>query len=392
MYGICKKTSLMREWLAVPRRDRMEQVECVVVGAGVIGLAASRALALAGYEVLVLERASTIGFETSSRNSEVIHGGLYYPPGSLKACSCVVGRERLYAYCREHGVPHARIGKLIVATGQADIGGLEKIAATASANGVDDLEWLDQTQARRLEPALRCVAGLLSPSTGIIDSHALMIAYQGEAEAAGAIVVLRTPVLGGTVRKDGFDLAIGGDEPTTISCRFLVNAAGLHAPVLARAVEGVPLATIPPAFLCRGVYFTLSGPAPFRRLIYPVPVAGGLGVHITLDLAGQARFGPDVEWVSSIDYTVDPARADAFYGAVRTYWPGLRDGSLQPGYAGIRPKISGPGEPAADFLAQGADAHGVPGLVNLYGIESPGLTSSLALADEVVRKLRASLD
>jgi L-2-hydroxyglutarate oxidase LhgO len=370
----------------------MEQVECIVVGAGVIGLAAARALALAGYEVLVLERASTIGFETSSRNSEVIHGGLYYPPASLKARSCVAGRHRLYAYCREHGVPHARVGKLIVATSQAEIAGLEKIAATARANGVDDLEWLDQAQSCRLEPALRCVAGLLSPSTGIIDSHALMLAYQGEAEAAGAVVVLRTPVLAGAIRNDGFELAVGGEEPTAIRCRFVVNAAGLHAPALARALEGIPPETIPPAYFCRGVYFTLSGPAPFRRLIYPVPVAGGLGVHITLDLAGQARFGPDVEWISSIDYMVDPARADAFYAAVRTYWPGLRDGALQPGYAGIRPKITGPGEPAADFLVQGAEAHGVPGLVNLYGIESPGLTASLALADEVVSRLRAAAD
>lgn len=370
----------------------MEQVECVVVGAGVIGLAAARALALAGYEVAVLECAPTIGFETSSRNSEVIHGGLYYPPGGLKARSCVAGRHRLYAYCHEHGVPHARIGKLIVATSQAEIAGLEKIALTARANSVDDLEWLDQAQARRLEPALRCTASLFSPSTGIIDSHALMLAYQGEAQSAGAIVVLRTPVLSGTVRNDGFELAIGGGEPTTIRCRLLVNAAGLHASALTQALEGIPPETIPPAFFCRGVYFTLSGSAPFRHLIYPVPDADGLGVHVTLDLAGQARFGPDVEWISSIDYTVDPARGNAFYDAVRTYWPGLRDGALQPGYAGIRPKISGPGEPAADFLVQGAETHGVPGLVNLYGIESPGLTASLALADEVVQKLRASVD
>ena len=365
----------------------MDEVECVVVGAGVIGLAATRALALAGIEVLVLEQAHTIGFETSSRNSEVIHGGLYYPVGSLKARSCVEGRHRLYTYCREHGVPHARLGKLIVATGDAEISGLENIAATASGNGVDDLEWLDPTQARRLEPALSCVAALLSPSTGIIDSHALMLTYQGEAEAAGAIVVLRTPVLSGSARPGGFELAIGGDEPTAIRCRFLVNAAGLHAPALARRIEGIPAETIPPAYFCRGVYFTLGGPAPFRRLIYPVPMVGGLGVHITLDLAGQARFGPDVEWIPSVDYTVDPARGEVFYAAVRTYWPGLPDGALQPGYAGVRPKISGPSEPAADFVVQGADIHGVPGLVNLYGIESPGLTGSLPLADEVVRKL-----
>jgi L-2-hydroxyglutarate oxidase LhgO len=365
----------------------MDEVECVVVGAGVIGLAAALALALAGVEVVVLDRAYTIGFETSSRNSEVIHGGLYYPVGSLKARSCVEGRQRLYEYSRKHGVPHARLGKLIVATSGAEISGLEKIAATARGNGVEDLEWLDPTQARRLEPALNCVAALLSPSTGIVDSHALMLAYQGEAEAAGAIVVLRTPVLSGSVRPGGFKLRIGGDEPTTLRCRLLVNAAGLHAPALARSIEGIPPETIPPGYFCRGVYFTLTGPAPFRRLIYPVPVAGGLGVHITLDLAGQARFGPDVEWIPSVDYAVDPARGDVFYAAVRTYWPDLPDGALQPGYAGIRPKISGPAEPAADFLVQGPEAHGVPQLVNLYGIESPGLTASLPLGDEVVRKL-----
>ncbi len=365
----------------------VDEVECVVVGAGVIGLAAARALALAGREVLVLERAATIGFETSSRNSEVIHSGIYYPKDSLKATSCVAGRQRLYAYCREHGVAHARLGKLIVAVHQGEVPALEKIAAAARANGVDDVEWLSAERAQRLEPALHCVAALLSPSTGIIDSHALMLAYQGEAEAAGAAIVLRTPVLSGTVLADRFELAIGGDEPSAICCRFLVNAAGLHAPALARAIDGVPPETIPPAYFCRGVYFTLAGRSPFRRLVYPVPPAGGLGVHITLDLAGQARFGPDVEWISAIDYSVDPTRGDAFYAAVRSYWPGLRDGALQPGYAGIRPKISGPDEPAADFVVQGPQSHCVPRLVNLYGIESPGLTASLPLADQVVRQL-----
>jgi L-2-hydroxyglutarate oxidase LhgO len=365
----------------------VDEVECVIVGAGVVGLATARALALAGHEVLVLDRAYTIGFETSSRNSEVIHGGLYYPAGSLKARSCVAGRRRLYAYCREHGVPHAQIGKLIVAAEEREIAGVERIAEAARANGVDDLQWLTASQAQQLEPALRCVAALLSPSTGIIDSHALMLAYQGEAEAAGAMVVLRTPLLSGRVRHDGFDLAVGGDEPSAIRCRFLVNSAGLYAPALARAIDGVPRETIPPAFFCRGVYFTLSGRAPFRRLVYPVPPAGGLGVHITLDLAGQARFGPDVEWITRVDYTVDPARGNSFYAAIRAYWPDLRDGALQPGYAGIRPKISGPSEPAADFVVQGPEEHGVPGLVNLYGIESPGLTASLPLADEVVERL-----
>lgn len=365
----------------------MDEVECLVVGAGVIGLAVARALAFAGREVVVLERAWTIGFETSSRNSEVIHSGLYYPAGSLKATSCVAGRRRLYAYCREHGVAHARLGKLIVAADEGELPALEKIAAAARANGVDDVEWLGAAEAESLEPALRCVAALLSPSTGIIDSHALMLAYQGEAEAAGAMIVLRTPVVSGRVRNDGFELAIAGDEPGAIHCRFLVNAAGLHAPALARLIAGVPATTVPSAYFCRGVYFTLSGRSPFRRLVYPVPPPGGLGVHITLDLAGQARFGPDVEWISGVDYAVDPARSEAFYAAIRSYWPHLRDGALQLGYAGIRPKISGPGEPAADFLVQGPAIHGVPGLVNLYGIESPGLTASLPLADEVVRRL-----
>jgi L-2-hydroxyglutarate oxidase LhgO len=367
--------------------DGVDEVECVVVGAGVVGLATARALALAGHEVLVLERAYTIGFETSSRNSEVIHGGLYYPAGSLKARCCVAGRQRLYAYCRDRGVPNAQIGKLIVAAEESEIAGVERIAVAARANGVDDLQWLSATQAQRLEPEVRCVAALLSPSTGIIDSHALMLAFEGEAEAAGAMVVLRAPVLRGRVHHDGFHLSIGGAEPSEVRCRVLVNAAGLYAPALAHAILGIPRETIPPAFFCRGVYFTVVGRAPFRRLVYPVPPPGGLGVHITLDLAGQARFGPDVEWISEVDYAVDPARGEAFYAAIRAYWPGLRDGALQPGYAGVRPKISGPSEPAADFIVQGPEVHGIPRLVNLYGIESPGLTASLPLADEVVERL-----
>jgi L-2-hydroxyglutarate oxidase LhgO len=369
------------------REDGVDEIECAVVGAGVVGLAAARALALAGHEVVVLDRAPTIGFETSSRNSEVIHSGIYYPKDSLKARTCVEGRRRLYAYCRDHGVPHARIGKLIVASDEAEVPALDRIAAAAFANGVDDVEWLDAAAARQLEPEVACVAALLSPSTGIIDSHALMLAFAGEAEAMGTVIVLRTPVTGGRVAADGFQIETGGDEPAVLCCRYLVNAAGLYAPALARSLDGVPCETIPPAYFCRGVYFTLSGKTPFRRLVYPVPPAGGLGVHITLDLAGQARFGPDVEWIGGVDYTVDPARSRAFYTAIRRYWPRLRDGALQPGYAGVRPKISGPGEPAADFVVQGPAEHGVPGLVNLYGIESPGLTASLALADEVLRRL-----
>jgi L-2-hydroxyglutarate oxidase LhgO len=365
----------------------MDEVECIVIGAGVIGLAVARALALAGHEVLVLDRAWTTGFETSSRNSEVIHSGIYYPKDSLKATTCVGGRRRLYGYCREHGVAHARLGKIIVASDEAEIPALEKIAAAARANGVDDVERLDAAEARRLEPELHCVTALFSPSTGIIDSHGLMLAFLGEAEAAGAMIVLRTPILAGRVRADGFELSTGGDEPDIIRCRYLINAAGLYAPALAQAIQDVPPETIPPAYFCRGVYFTLSGKTPFRHLVYPVPPPGGLGVHITLDLAGQARFGPDVEWIPSVDYTVNPERGEAFYAAVRRYWPGLRDGALQPGYAGIRPKISGPTEPAADFVVQGPSTHGVPGLVNLYGIESPGLTASLAIADEVATRI-----
>jgi L-2-hydroxyglutarate oxidase LhgO len=373
---------------AAKRAERpVDEVEAVVVGAGVVGLAVARALALAGREVVVLEKAYTIGFETSSRNSEVIHGGLYYPKGSLKATACVEGRQLLYAYCEAHGVPHKRLGKLIVATSEDEIPGVQKIEAAAKANGVDNLEWLSVAEAQRMEPELHCVAALLSPSTGIIDSHALMLAYQGDAEDAGAMIAFQTPLLGGRVRGDGFELDVGGEEPTTIRSRILVNAAGLHAPILAKAIEGVPADTIPPAYFCRGCYFTLTGKTPFTRLIYPVPVPGGLGVHITLDLAGQARFGPDVEWIPDVDYAVDPRRADVFYAAVRRYWPGLRDGALQPGYAGIRPKISGPNEAAADFVVQGPEEHGIPGLVNMYGIESPGLTASLPLADAAVRRL-----
>jgi L-2-hydroxyglutarate oxidase LhgO len=365
-----------------------ESVECVVIGAGVVGLAAARALALAGHEVMVLEKERWIGSETSSRNSEVIHAGIYYPKRSAKARYCVAGKQQLYAYCAERGVPHRRLGKLIVACKEAEIPIVEGVRDRAVANGVLDLTWLGRAEALALEPALDCVGAFLSPSTGIIDSHALMLAYQGELEAAGGMVVLRAPVLSGRVlERGGFALEIGGAEPMRLECRLLVNSAGVHAPALARRIAGIPQQSIPKAYFCRGVYFTLSGRSPFRHLIYPVPEAAGLGVHLTFDLAGQARFGPDVEWIDGIDYSVDPRRGDRFYAAIRTYWPALPDGVLQPGYAGIRPKISGPQEPAADFLVQGPAGHGVPGLVNLYGIESPGLTASLAIAEDVARLL-----
>ncbi len=364
-----------------------EAVECVVIGAGIVGLAVARALALAGHEVLVLEKERWIGSETSSRNSEVVHAGIYYPRGSLKARLCVAGKQLLYAYCAERGIAHKRLGKLIVAGNEAEIPVIESVRQRAEGNGVADLHWLGGNELRSLEPALAAVGAYFSPSTGIIDSHALMLAYQADLEAAGGMVVLRAPVLSGTTDASGFALAVGGAEPMTLSCKLLVNSAGIHAPRLARGLAGVPLTSIPRDYFCRGVYFTLSVRSPFRHLIYPVPEAAGLGVHLTLDLGGQARFGPDVEWIDGIDYTVDPRRGDRFYAAIRAYWPDLPDGALQPGYAGIRPKISGPGEPAADFCIQGPAEHGVPGLVNLYGIESPGLTASLAIAEQVAALL-----
>jgi len=361
----------------------MEQVEIVVAGAGVVGLAVARALALAGYEVLVLEAESAIGSVTSARNSEVIHAGLYYPPGSLKARLCVAGREQLYRYCAEHGVAAPRLGKLVVATTPEELPALDAVARRAASNGVGDLEWLDAGQAQVLEPALSCVAALLSPSTGIVDSHGLMLAYQGDAEAAGAQIVCRAPILGGRIVSGGLALEIGGEASMQLACRWLVNCAGLEAVALAGRIDGVPEAALPPAYYCKGSYYALAGRPPFGRLIYPVPEHAGLGVHLTLDLGGQARFGPDVEWIDQPDYAVDIGRAAGFYAAIRRYWPDLPEGALQPGYAGIRPKISGPGEPAADFRIDGPAAHGVPGLINLLGIESPGLTASLAIGELV---------
>ena len=362
----------------------MDRVECVVVGGGVVGLAVARALALAGREVVILEAEDTIGTHTSSRNSEVIHAGIYYPKSSLKARSCVAGRKRLYAYCEEHGVPHRRCGKLIVATSDSQKKELLSIKAKAHENGVPDVVEIPAQEAMRMEPALRCVAALHSPSTGIIDSHALMLAYQGDAEAAGAMLGLRSSFQKALVRDQGFEIHVG---ETKIHAKTLVNSAGLRAPSVARLIEGYPAEKAPPELYAKGNYYSLVGRSPFSRLVYPVPEPGGLGVHVTLDLAGQARFGPDVEWVSQINYEVDPRRAERFYAAIRRYWPALPDGVLAPGYAGIRPKISGPDAPAADFVIQGPAAHGVPGLVNLFGIESPGLTASLALADDVAALL-----
>lgn len=367
----------------------MERLDSVVIGAGVVGLAAARALALAGREVVVLETARTIGSGTSSRNSEVIHAGIYYPTGTLKARLCVEGKVALYRYCGERGIPHHNCGKLIVATDEAQIPRLHALRAKAADNGVHDLVLLDAAAAREMEPELSCVAALWSPSSGIIDSHALMLSYLGETEERGGAIAYASPVLAGRVAADGVELVVGGDGACTILARTVVNAAGLHAQEIARLIEGLPPDSIPPLHLAKGNYYGLAGRNPFGRLVYPIPEPGGLGVHVTIDLGGQARFGPDVEWVEEINYDVDPARADKFYAAVRRYWPGLKDGALVPGYAGIRPKLVGPGQADADFLVQGPRAHGVPGLVNLYGIESPGLTASLALGDLAVREAGA---
>ena len=364
----------------------IERVDSVVLGAGVVGLAVARALALAGHDVLLLEAAGSIGTVTSSRNSEVVHAGIYYPTGSLKAQLCVAGRKALYDYCATHGVPVQKIGKLIVASDPAETRRLEAIRAQAAANGVT-LTLLSAGEANAMEPALRVDSALHSPETGIVDSHGLMLAYQGDLESAGGMVAFHAPVLSGAVTEDGFRLEVGGEAPMALECRVLVNAIGLHAPDLARRIVGIPSQTIPRAYLCKGNYYGLAGRAPFRRLIYPVPEPGGLGVHLTLDLGGQARFGPDVEWVEQEEYNVDLGRAAGFYAAIRRYWPDLPDGALVPGYAGIRPKISGPGEPAADFAVVGPQSHGVPGLVNLFGIESPGLTASLAIGALVLDRL-----
>lgn len=364
----------------------MDEIDCAVIGAGVVGLAAGRALALAGREVLVLEAEGAIGTGTSSRNSEVIHAGIYYPQGSLKATLCVEGKHLLYDYAAQRGVPHRRCGKFIVATSPEQADQLEAIRAKAAANGVDDLVLLTAQQAIGLEPQLHCVAALNSPSTGIVDSHALMLSLLGDLENAGGMLALKSPIARAECESDAIVLI--AQDGTALRCRSVVNAAGLGAPALARRFEGLSSAAVPKEHFAKGNYFTLSGRAPFGRLVYPVPEPGGLGVHLTIDLGDQAKFGPDVQWVASADdLVVDPARGDAFYAEVRKYWPALPDGALIPGYAGMRPKISGPGEPAADFVIDGPASHGVPGLVNLFGIESPGLTSSLAIGRHVAQLL-----
>jgi L-2-hydroxyglutarate oxidase LhgO len=367
----------------------MDELDCAVIGAGVVGLAVARALALAGREVVVLEAEGAIGTGTSSRNSEVIHAGIYYPQGSLKARLCVEGKEALYDYAAERGVPHQRCGKLIVATSPEQVAQLEVIRAKAAANGVSDLVLLTAQQAMAMEPQLHCVAALHSPSTGIVDSHALMLSLLGDLENAGGMLALKSPIARAECGRDAIVLV--AEDGTALRCNTVVNAAGLLAPELARRFEGLPPAAVPTAYFAKGSYFTLSGRAPFSRLVYPVPEPGGLGVHLTIDLGGQAKFGPDVQWVQSADdLVVDPARGNGFYAEVRKYWPALPDGALIPGYAGMRPKISGPDEPARDFMIDGPESHGVRGLVNLFGIESPGLTSSLAIGRHVERLLEAA--
>ena len=364
----------------------MDKVDCIVIGAGVVGLAVARALALKGREVMVLEAASAIGTGTSSRNSEVIHAGMYYTRGSLKAQLCVQGKQLLYDYCAQRGIGHSRCGKLIVATHESQVAQLQSIISKAAANGVHDLVLLDREQALAMEPQLECVAAVHSPSTGIVDSHALMLSLQGDTENAGGFVVLNTAV-NHMIRAQAAIEVIATDG-TGLAANTVVNAAGLNAPQVASRIKGLDPEHVPVTFWAKGNYFTLSGKSPFSRLIYPVPEAAGLGVHLTIDLGGQAKFGPDVEWVDSPDdLLVDPSRSDAFYAEVRKYWPGLKDGALQAGYAGIRPKLHGPGEAAGDFVIQAESTHGIPGLVNLFGIESPGLTSSLAIGEVVSQML-----
>lgn len=365
----------------------MESLDCVVIGAGVVGLAVARKLALAGREVVVLEGEVGVGRHTSSRNSEVIHAGIYYPSGSLKARLCVAGRQALYAYLAERNVPHRRIGKLLIAVHDSEIPTLERLTRMAEANGVGDLVALSAEDVRSMEPAVTAVRGVFSPSTGILDSHALMRALQTDLEAAGGSVVLSAPVVGGQIEDRGIVLEVGGKDPIRVRCQAVVTSAGIFAPGVARTIRGLRRDTIPQEHFARGHYFVLARSSPFNHLVYPMPAPGALGIHVTLDLAGRARFGPDITWTHEVNYAFDEGRAPTFYDAIRRYYPGLADGDLEPGYVGIRPKITPEGTPAADFVIQGPETHGVPGLVNLFGIESPGLTACLAIADEVAARL-----
>jgi L-2-hydroxyglutarate oxidase LhgO len=365
----------------------MSDIDAIVIGAGVIGLAVARALAISGRSVIVLEKADAIGTETSSRNSEVIHAGIYYPKDSLKARYCVEGRRKLYAYCVAHNVPFRRSGKLIVATDEDETKAIVALKAKAEANGVEDLVLISGEEAMRMEPALYATAALHSPVTGILDSHSYMLSLRGDAEEHGAAFAFLTPFEKAEWTGSHFTVHAGGAEPMTLTTNILVNAAGLYASIFARQIAGLDQKHIPETLYAKGNYFSLSSRAPFTRLIYPAPHTHGLGVHLTLDLAGQARFGPDVEWVEALDYEVDPKRGEGFDEAIRRYWPTLPANALLPSYSGIRPKISGPNDPAPDFRIDGPEVHGISGLINLFGIESPGLTSSLAIADAVTERL-----
>jgi L-2-hydroxyglutarate oxidase LhgO len=361
------------------------QVDCIVIGAGVVGLAVARALSMRGREVVILERERQFGMHTSSRNSEVIHAGIHYEPHSLKATLCVSGRDLLYRYCAERGIEHRRCGKFTVATADEQLPVLGGIEANALANGVRDLEWLDAGQAARAEPGLQCVRALSSPSTGIIDSHAYMQALLADAEAAGAVIAYGTTVTSLIPTHAGTEIHTESADKPAARAALVVNCAGLHAHEVAASIEGFPALHIPKVSYAKGSYFALTGTSPFSRLVYPAPRAGGhLGIHMTLDLAGAARFGPDTEWVETIDYAVDPQRVSIFAEVIRQYWPRLDAGRLYPAYAGIRPKISGAGEATRDFCISGPQDHGVTGVVNLFGIESPGLTASLALGEYIL--------
>ena len=362
-------------------------MQILIVGAGVIGLAIARAAALRGHDVIVAEKEAQIGTGISSRNSEVIHAGIYYPTGSLRARHCVRGRRMLYDYCASHGIPHKKYGKLIVATKDAEIAKVEALLKQAIANGVEGMRMIGAAEAKAMEPALACVAAVHSPETGIIDSHHLMLALQGDIEDRGGSIAFCTPVIAVTRCTGGWEVRYGGTEPGALTVDAVVNAAGLGAQALARATEPYPPARVPKQALAKGNYFQCAGRPVFSRLIYPAPVEGGLGTHVTLDLAGRMRFGPDVEWIETENYDVDPRRAVSFYASIRRYFPALPDGALMPDYCGIRPKITGPGEPAADFLIDGPAEHGLPGLVHLFGIESPGLTSSLSISEDVLEGL-----
>ncbi len=364
-------------------------MQVLVIGAGVIGLAVARQAAQAGHEVIVAEAENAIGTGISSRNSEVIHGGMYYPTGSVRARVCVNGRRLLYAFCAAHGVAHRKCGKLIVATNEAELDKIEALAALGRANGVEGLELIGGNAARALEPELTCIGALHSAETGIIDGHGYMLALRGDLEDAGGAIAFNTPVLGARRKNGQWLVQFGGNEAGEFAFDAVVNCAGLSAQKVARAMEDYPASRVPKLVLAKGNYFSYAGKPAFTRLVYPTPMPGGLGVHVTLDLAGRMRFGPDVEWIEGENYAVDPARAEGFYERIRSYWPGLRDGTIAPDYSGIRPKLTGPGEPAADFLVEAPAQHGVPGLVQMFGIESPGLTSSLALAQEVVGYLES---